>query len=187
MWSPPANWPWPFPLASGGFSALIPEVRQYFRDHPAAPCVFTEGPAHSAGLELAAKLRQRELTNPNSRPEGPENHDKTPTPNTGAATTAAGGRVPGLTIFPFAVSFAGEYAALMARGQEAIETLSPNYEPGFEPLASCPSRRSESLLFPARPALGSRCDRYVIGLYRGRSEGQEPERFVPSPRAPSKG
>jgi len=76
-----------------------------------------------------------------------------------------------LTIFPL-LFVRGEYAGSDGQGQEAIETLQPNYEAWFEPLVELPSSEIESLLFSSQAALGAGVIGYVIGLYRGRSEGR---------------
>ncbi|NQV11519.1 MAG: energy-coupling factor ABC transporter substrate-binding protein [Cyanobacteria bacterium] len=85
-----------------------------------------------------------------------------------------------LSIFPL-LFVRGEYAGADGQGQEAIETLHPSYEAWFEPLVELPSSEIESLLFASQAGLGAGVIGYVIGLYRGRSEGKSQTDSVPNP------
>ncbi len=80
-----------------------------------------------------------------------------------------------LAVFPLAF-VKGKYAGSDDRAGGAIKELSPTYKPWFNHFFVPPSGEVESLLFASQAALGAGVIGFVIGLYKGRTEGQQAAR-----------
>ncbi|MGB3533873.1 MAG: energy-coupling factor ABC transporter substrate-binding protein [Microcoleaceae cyanobacterium] len=75
-----------------------------------------------------------------------------------------------LAILPL-IFIEGEYGGADGEAKEAISEIQPNYQPWFNPILELPSGEVESLLFVSQAAIGAGIIGYVIGLYKGRQEG----------------
>jgi cobalt/nickel transport protein len=83
------------------------------------------------------------------------------------------GGVLGLTLLPLIVVKDGKFGGADNQGQEAINTIQPSYKPWFQSIVQPASPEIASLLFATQSALGAGMIGYVIGLYKGRSEGKK--------------
>jgi cobalt/nickel transport protein len=66
----------------------------------------------------------------------------------------------------------GEFGGADGQAQKAIEQSHPTYKPWFKPMFEPASSEVASLLFASQAALGAGVLGYVIGLYKGRSQGK---------------
>lgn len=80
-----------------------------------------------------------------------------------------------LTVLPL-VLVKGEYSGADGEAEALIIETNPEYQPWFEAIFEPPSGEIESLLFVGQAALGAGILGYVIGLYKGRSEGNQDSR-----------
>lgn len=78
-----------------------------------------------------------------------------------------------LAVVPLFIARGSEFSGADGEAEAAIQEVQPNYKPWFEPLLEPPSGEVESLLFALQAALGAGTIGYVIGLYRGRREGNQ--------------
>ncbi len=76
-----------------------------------------------------------------------------------------------LALFPL-IFIEGEYGGADGEAENMIGEIQPNYEPWFNPVLELPSGEVESLLFVSQAAIGAGIIGYVIGLYKGRQQGQ---------------
>lgn len=65
-----------------------------------------------------------------------------------------------------------EFNGADGEAQKLIEETHPAYEPWFKPVFEPASTEVASLLFASQAALGAGVLGYVIGLYKGRSQGK---------------
>jgi cobalt/nickel transport protein len=75
-----------------------------------------------------------------------------------------------LAILPL-IFIEGEYGGADGEAEAAIGEIQPNYQPWFNPVLELPSGEVESLLFVSQAAIGAGIIGYVIGLYKGRRQG----------------
>lgn len=75
-----------------------------------------------------------------------------------------------LAILPL-IFVEGEYGGADGEAEEMITEIKPDYEPWFNPVLELPSGEIESLLFVSQAAIGAGIIGYVIGLYKGRRQG----------------
>jgi cobalt/nickel transport protein len=80
-----------------------------------------------------------------------------------------------LALFPV-LFVRGEFSGSDGQGTKAIQRIQPGYKPWLAPIVTLPSREIESLLFATQAALGAGLVGFVIGLYRGRTLSQGPEK-----------
>jgi cobalt/nickel transport protein len=66
----------------------------------------------------------------------------------------------------------GEYQGADDRSEAAIKSANADYHPWFEPILKPASGEIETFLFATQAALGAGTIGYIIGLYKGRSQGQ---------------
>ncbi len=59
---------------------------------------------------------------------------------------------------------------------EAVEQLSPNYEPWFSPVWEPPSGEIESFLFTLQASIGAVVIGFVIGYYKGKKDAEKAEK-----------
>ncbi len=78
-----------------------------------------------------------------------------------------------LAVVPLFIARGSEFGGADGKAEAAIQEVQPNYKPWFAPLLEPPSGEVESLLFALQAALGAGTIGYVIGLYRGRREGNQ--------------
>jgi cobalt/nickel transport protein len=83
------------------------------------------------------------------------------------------GGVLGLTLLPLIIVKDGKFGGADNQGQEAINNIQPSYKPWFQSIFQPASAEIASLLFATQAALGAGTVGYVIGLYKGRSEGRK--------------
>ncbi len=83
------------------------------------------------------------------------------------------GSVLGLTILPLIIVKDGKFGGSDNQGQEAITNIQPSYKPWFQSILQPASAEIASLLFATQAALGAGTIGYIIGLYKGRSEGKK--------------
>ena len=76
-----------------------------------------------------------------------------------------------LALFPL-IFIEGEYGGADGEAENMIGEIQPNYKPWFNPVLELPSGEVESLLFVSQAAIGAGIIGYVIGLYKGRQQGQ---------------
>ena len=59
---------------------------------------------------------------------------------------------------------------------EAVEQISPNYEPWFSPVWEPPSGEIESFLFTLQASIGAVVIGFVIGYYKGKKDAEKAEK-----------
>jgi cobalt/nickel transport protein len=74
-----------------------------------------------------------------------------------------------LAIVPLLMKTGSEFGGADGLAEEAIQEITPNYEPWFQPLIELPGGETESLLFAVQAALGAGFVGYAIGFFKGRS------------------
>jgi cobalt/nickel transport protein len=77
-----------------------------------------------------------------------------------------------LTLSPLIIRPDAEFGGSDNQGLEAIKEIQPEYKPWFNPLFEISSSEVQSMLFAVQAAAGAGVIGYVIGLYRGRMEGE---------------
>jgi cobalt/nickel transport protein len=83
------------------------------------------------------------------------------------------GGVLGLTLLPLIIVKDGKFGGADNQGKEAINEIQPSYKPWFQSIFQPASAEIASLLFATQAALGAGTVGYVIGSYKGRSEGRK--------------
>ena len=77
-----------------------------------------------------------------------------------------------LSIGPVLHFQGNEFNATDSKNSTAIEELRPGYKPWFEPVIKPSGGEIETFLFATQSAIGAGIVGYVIGLYKGRSNGR---------------
>ncbi|NLQ06041.1 energy-coupling factor ABC transporter substrate-binding protein [Cylindrospermopsis raciborskii] len=80
-----------------------------------------------------------------------------------------------LAVTPLVLIRDSEFGGADQQAQKVITEIQPKYKPWFKSLFEPPSREIESLLFALQAALGAGVVGYGIGLYKGRSQPQNPK------------
>jgi cobalt/nickel transport protein len=71
------------------------------------------------------------------------------------------------------LTFQGKkFRATDSNNSTAIEEIQPGYKPWFEPVVKPSGGEIETFLFASQAAIGAGITGYVMGLYKGRSEGK---------------
>ncbi len=78
-----------------------------------------------------------------------------------------------LTVSPLIIKPGAEFGGSDGQGQEAIKEIQPEYKPWFSPVFEVSSVEVQSMLFAVQAAAGAGVIGYVIGLYKGRMEGEK--------------
>ncbi|EFA72749.1 cobalt ABC transporter substrate-binding protein CbiN [Cylindrospermopsis raciborskii CENA303] len=80
-----------------------------------------------------------------------------------------------LAVTPLVLIRDSEFGGADQQAQKVITEIQPKYKPWFTSLFEPPSGEIESLLFALQAALGAGVVGYAIGLYKGRSQPQNPK------------
>jgi cobalt/nickel transport protein len=75
-----------------------------------------------------------------------------------------------LAVIPLLFIKDSEFGGADGAAEEAIQEISPSYEPWFQPLIEPPGGETESLLFAVQAALGAGVIGYGVGVYKGRMD-----------------
>jgi cobalt/nickel transport protein len=78
-----------------------------------------------------------------------------------------------LSFLPVLMFQGKEFKATDSKNNDAIEVVSPGYEPWFEPVIKPSGGEIETFLFAVQSAIGAGVTGYILGLYKGRTEKQK--------------
>jgi cobalt/nickel transport protein len=83
-----------------------------------------------------------------------------------------------LALMPLVIVKDGKFGGADDQGKEAITKIKPDYKPWFESVMKPASSEIAGLLFATQAALGAGLVGYIIGLYKGRTEGKKTQQQV---------
>ena len=78
-----------------------------------------------------------------------------------------------LAVIPLIIQPGAEFSGADGQAEEAIQQISPSYEPWFHAIWEPPSGEIESLLFALQAAIGAGFIGYFIGFMKGKSHKKE--------------